>query len=271
VRTAIFLTRDFLVLVRRHARLLVVLSGREVTDRFAGSALGAVWALAHPLFLMGLFVCVFTFIFGLRFANANTGLNYSIFLIAGYLPWMAFQDISVKSCAAITNNANLVKQVVFPLEVLPLKGVLASLVPQMIGLAFLTVYTAVVSGALPGTYVLLPFVLIIQVVGFFGVAFLLAALATFLRDLKEVMTLHAVAGLYLLPILFVPTSLPPIVNKLLFLNPLSHPIWVFQDVLFYGEFAHPWSWFFSAVGAVGLFIVGYGIFRRVKVYFGNVL
>src|SRR5262249_20910840 len=86
-RTAFSLTRDFLRLVRRHLRLLVVLSGREVTDRFAGSALGAVWALAHPLFLMALFVCVFTFIFGLRFANANTGLNYSVFLISGYLPW----------------------------------------------------------------------------------------------------------------------------------------------------------------------------------------
>jgi len=268
VRAAGFLTRDFCQLVRRHLRLLVVLSGREVTDRFAGSALGAVWALAHPLFLMALFVCVFTFIFGLRFANTNTGLSYSIFLIAGYLPWMAFQDISVKSCAAITNNANLVKQVVFPLEVLPLKGVLASLVPQIIGLAFLTVYTAIATGALPDTYLLLPVAVAIQIVGCFGIAFLLAALATFLRDLKEIMTLHAVAGLYLLPILFVPT---PLLNKLLFLNPLSHLIWVFQDVLFYGEIAHPWSWVITSVGAVGLFIVGYGIFRRVKVYFGNVL
>jgi lipopolysaccharide transport system permease protein len=266
-----FLTRDFCRLVRRHLRLLVVLSGREVTDRFAGSALGAVWALAHPLFLMALFVCVFTFIFGLKFPNTNTGLNYSIFLIAGYLPWMAFQDISVKSCAAITSNANLVKQVVFPLEVLPLKGVLASLVPQMIGLAFLTVYTAIATGALPDTYVLLPIALAIQVIGCFGIAFLLAALATFLRDLKEIMTLHAVAGLYLLPILFVPTTLPPIVTKLLFLNPLSHLIWVFQDVLFYGAIAHPWSWVITTVGALGLFIVGYGLFRRVKVYFGNVL
>jgi lipopolysaccharide transport system permease protein len=271
VRTAFFLTRDFLQLVRRHLRLLVVLSGREVTDRFAGSALGAVWALAHPLFLMGLFVCVFTFIFGLRFANANTGLNYSVFLISGYLPWMAFQDISVKSCAAITGNANLVKQVVFPLEVLPLKGVLASLVPQFIGLLFLMVYTALASGALPGTYLLLPVALTLQVVGLFGVAFLLAGLATFLRDLKEVMTLHAVAGLYLLPILFVPTSLPPFANRVLFFNPLSHPIWVFQDVLFYGELAHPWSWLITALGAFALFVVGYGLFRRVKVYFGNVL
>src|SRR5262249_57000162 len=134
------------------------------------------------------------------------------------------------------------KQVVFPLEVLPLKGVLASLVPQFIGLLFLTVYTALASGSLPGTYVLLPLVLMMQVVGLFGIAFLLSALATFLRDLKEVMTLHAVAGLYLLPILFVPTSLPPVVNKLLFFNPLSHPSWGFSDVLFYGELAHPVPW-----------------------------
>lgn len=271
MRTAFCLTREFLGLVRRHLRLLLVLSGREVTDRFAGSALGAVWALAHPLFLMGLFVCVFTFIFGMRFANAHTGLNYSIFLIAGYLPWMAFQDISVKSCAAVTGNANLVKQVVFPLEVLPLKGVLASLVPVFIGLMFLMTYTVLVAGSLPDTYLLLPLVIAIQVLGLFGIAFLLSALATFVRDLKEIMTLHAVAGLYLLPILYVPTSGPTWVHKVLLLNPLSHPIWMFQDVLFFGEIAHPWSWAITTLGAIGLFVVGYGLFRKLKVYFGNVL
>ena len=56
----------------------------------------------------------------------------------------------------------------FPLEVLPLKGVLASLVPQMIGLAFLLVYTAVATGGLPDTYVLLPVALAIQIIGCFG-------------------------------------------------------------------------------------------------------
>src|SRR2546425_10377667 len=59
------LLREFCGMLRQHGRLLYVMAAREITDRFAGSALGAVWALAHPLFLMALFVVVFTFIFGL--------------------------------------------------------------------------------------------------------------------------------------------------------------------------------------------------------------
>jgi lipopolysaccharide transport system permease protein len=155
--------------------------------------------------------------------------------------------------------------------VLPLKVVLALLVPQLIGLVFLMVYTALAAGSLPGTYLLLPVAMAIQVIGLFGIAFLLSALATFVRDLKEIMTLHAVAGLYLLPILYVPTWVPSWVNGLLFFNPFSHPVWMFQDVLFFGEIAHPWSWLISTVGAIGLFILGYGLFRKLKTYFGNVL
>ena len=60
--------RFFIELVRRQGHLLCVLAGREVADRFTGSLLGKIWALAHPLFLVSLFVCVFTFIFGMRFA-----------------------------------------------------------------------------------------------------------------------------------------------------------------------------------------------------------
>jgi lipopolysaccharide transport system permease protein len=268
--TVLYLTRDFVSLLSRHARLLVVMAGREVTDRFAGSALGAVWALAHPLFLMGLFVCVFTFIFGMRFPGEG-GLHYSIFLIAGYLPWMVLQDVTVKSCTAISGNANLVKQVVFPLEVLPLKSVLASLLPQMIGLAFLLVYSLLSTGALPGTWILLPLILLMQIIGLFGLAFLLSAIATYVRDLKEIMTLHALAGLYLLPILYVPGAVPGLVMKVLAVNPFSHPVWVFQDALFYGSIVHPWSWAITAAGSVLLFVVGYGLFRKLKVYFGNVL
>ena len=66
--------RFFAELVRRQGRLLCVLAGREIADRFTGSLLGKLWALAHPLFVVTLFVCVFKFVFGMRFANADTGL-----------------------------------------------------------------------------------------------------------------------------------------------------------------------------------------------------
>jgi lipopolysaccharide transport system permease protein len=265
------LSGEFWRLVGRQRRLLFAMAGREISDRFAGSALGVVWALAHPLFVMGLFVVVFTFIFGIRFPNGGTGVQYSIFIIAGYLPWMILQDVTVKSCSAITGNANLVKQVVFPLEVLPLKTVLASLLPQAIGLGFLAIYTLLATGTLPATYALLPLALLVQIFGLFGVAFMLSALTAYVRDIKEIMTLHAVAGLYLLPIFYVPEAVPTWANIVLFLNPCSHPIWVFQDILSFGAVVHPWSWGITLVEAAAMFVLGYAVFRKVKIYFGNVL
>jgi lipopolysaccharide transport system permease protein len=262
---------EFGRLVHRQRRLAWAMAVREISDRFAGSALGMVWALAHPLFLMALFVVVFTWVFGIRFPNGGTGVQYSIFIIAGYLPWMTLQDVSVKSCTAITGNANLVKQVVFPLEVLPLKSVLASLLPQAIGLAFLAIYTLLTQGSLPWTYALLPLALLVEILGLFGMAFLLSSLTPYVRDIKEVMTLHAMAGLYLLPILYVPNMLPSWANVVLFLNPFSHPIWMFQDILSHGYIAHPWSWGITIAESGAMFLLGYVLFRKVKVFFGNVL
>jgi homopolymeric O-antigen transport system permease protein len=218
-----------------------------------------------------LFVVVFAWILGIRFPNGGSGIEYSVFIIAGYLPWMTLQDVSVKSCSAITSNANLVKQVVFPLEVLPLKTVLASLLPHGIGLVFLCVYTLIARGSVPITYVLLPLALVVEIIGLIGVAFFLAALTPYVRDIKEVVSLHAVAGLYILPIFYVPEALPDWVSVVLFLNPFSHLIWVFQDILSFGAITHAWSWGITLVGAVASFLLGYVVFRKVKVYFGNVL
>src|SRR5438045_1061075 len=76
------------------------------------------------------------------------GIDYSAYLLAGLLPWLAFQEAMNKGVAVIVANATIVKQVVFPVEVLPIKVVLAAFVPQMIGTVILLVYVLITSGSL---------------------------------------------------------------------------------------------------------------------------
>src|SRR5262249_53953914 len=158
---------------------------------------------------------------------------------AGLLPWIAFQNMMARTCTAMTSNSNLVKQVVFPIEVLPLKSVFSSLVPQLLGLALLIAYVFAVHGVPPWTYLLLPVVIGLQIPAMIGVAFILAAVGAFLRDLKDFVQVFATAGVYLIPVVYLPSWVPAPFKPIIYLNPFSYMIWSFQDVLYFGRIDHP--------------------------------
>lgn len=262
---------EFAQVVRRQYAFIWLLARREIFDRYTGSVLGIAWALLHPLCLMSVYLFVFNVVFVTRMSpDMRVGVDYVAYFIAGYLPWMALQDTFARSCGAIADSRNLVKQVVFPLEVLPLRTVLAAAFPQLVGSAFLLVYL-LVRGALPGTVLLWPLALLIQLTAATGVAFFLAAITVLIRDTREVLGVVLSMGLYLLPIIYLPGMLSGRMGFLLNFNPFSHFVWMYRDVWINGTILHPLSWVLAALFA-GVFLVGgFWTFRRLKGFFGNYL
>lgn len=245
---------------------------RELSDRYAGQALGVSWAVVHPLFMILLYLFVFAVIFRQRIGGTvEMPLDYIAYLLSGLAAWLTVQDAVIKSCSVITSNSSLVKQVVFPLEVLPVKSLLVSFVPQVVSLAFLVIYVLVQQRSLPVTYALLPLLLLMQLLLLLGLAFVLATAGAYVRDLKDVMQLMATAGVYLVPVFYLPQWVPSIVRPLLVLNPFSHLIWCYQDALYFGRIEHPWSWLATALLSVVSFVFGYRFFRRLRPTLGNVL
>ena len=264
--------RELLLLLSRQRHLTVEMAKREIVDRYLGQVFGILWALGHPMLLMGVYVFIFAHVFKMRIGGTRElPLDYTTYLLAGLIPWSSFQESMTKNCTVIVNNANLVKQVIFPLEVLPVKGVLASLINQCIFLALLLIYVLVTQQVLFWTYGLLPILIMLQTLAMIGVSYILAAVGVYFRDIKDVVQVFSVIGLYLLPILYVPEFVPRSFKLLFYVNPLSHLIWCYQDVLYFGRFEHWWAWLVVIPCSVGICIVGYRFFRKLKVMFGNVL
>lgn len=259
-------------LLRRHGDLTWELSRREVTDRYAGQVFGPLWAVGHPLLLMSVYVLVFTYVFrGNAGDSPDMPFSYPAYLLSGLIPWLSFQEGMLKATSSIVDSANLVKQVVFPVELLPIRGVLACLFTELVALAFLVGFMIVRHHALPATYALLPLLVVLQALAMSGLAYALAVIGTYFRDLKDFLQVFFTIGIYLLPILFAPSWVPRPVRPLLYLNPLSYVVWCFQDVCYFGRIAHPWAWVVTTIGSVVLFTVGYRLFQRIKPLFGNVL
>jgi lipopolysaccharide transport system permease protein len=245
---------------------------REVASEHSGKHLGRFWGLFQPLALLAVYAIVYGIVFRAKIGGTfELPRNYTIYLLSGLVPWFAFQLAMAKSAAVIPTNAALVKQVVFDLNVLPIATGLAACLPLVLGVGFIGVYTLVVYGTVPLTYIALPLLLALQFFAMGGVAFALAALGTFVKDVRDVVQLSAIVLIFLMPIVYLPGSVPAAFNPLLWLNPFTYMVYCYQDALYFGRIAHPVSWVGFGVGSLFVFALGYRLFRRVKPYFGNVL
>src|SRR5690349_6745883 len=103
-----------------HHELIRAMFWRTFTTRYRASALGLIWALVQPISLMIVYTIVFAYFLNVRFANSDNPLIFPLYLLCGQLAWGAFYESTMQATGLIRSNTNLVKRVVFPLEILPI-------------------------------------------------------------------------------------------------------------------------------------------------------
>lgn len=259
--------------VRRERVVTLEMAKRELTAEHSGKALGTIWGIVQPLALLAIYALIYGIVFRVRIESVLGGLprNYTVYILSGLVPWFAFQFLMAKSASVIVGNAHLVKQVVFDVRLLPVATTLASSLALVLGLAFLGLYTLIAYGALPLTYLLLPLLLLLQFLAMVGVAFILAAVGVFIKDVRDVVQLSAIVLIFLLPIVYLPSQVPAAFDPILWLNPFSYMIWCYQDVLYFGSIEHRAAWVIFPAWSIFVLAGGYRVFRRMRPFFANVL
>lgn len=261
-------------LISRNRLLLIEMTRRQICDPFAGSSLGYVWSFVHPLVQMGIYTIVFAFVFRPEVVHMDGDplmMNFTVHMIAGYLPWMVFSSVMNQAPTAVLGEGNLVKQVVFPLEILPLKKLLAVLLPQAVGTIFLIGYTLIRYHTLPWTWVFWPLFVVCELMLVAGIAFFVSAIGVYFRDMKDIASICTSMLFYLTPILYSVEMAPGWLKWVLTLNPVTFLVQPFRDICFHGQVAHPVSWILLPVISVISLVCGYRVFRKLKPYFGNAL
>ena len=257
---------------RRNRALVVELARRDLGSQFRGQALGSFWIIGHPLILLLVYVFVFAVVFKVRIpASADIPRDYTAYILAGLVPWLAIQQSLNRGASVLLVQANLVKQTVFPIEILPFGSVLVAMVAEVVGFFIIIAYNLVQSGRLPWTFALLPVAVALQILMMTGIGFVLAAVTPFLRDVREIMQVVTVIGVYLIPAFYPPDWVSGRARLIISANPFSHVIWVFQDVLYFGSIAHPYAWVLFALMSLLSFVLGFRIFSALKAYVPNVL
>ena len=263
---------EFVRVIRRNLPLVREMAARDIKGGHAAHGLGAVWVFIQPIVVVATFMLIFGVVIGTKMAVTTTFPgDYTSYILVGLTPWLLMANALGRATNAFSGNANLVKQVVFPIETLPVASIVACFVIFVPSFALMLGYKTLAGGGLSWLALALPLVMGMHALMCVGLTLLLSVTTPFLRDIREFVTMYMAVSMYFTPAIYLPDWVPAMVRPILFLNPFSYVIWVYQDTLFFGEFRHPFAWAVFAVMAVGLFISGIVVFRRVKPYIGNVL
>lgn len=216
--------------LRRPAFLLIELVRRDLTLRYAGSVGGMAWALVNPVVLCAIYTVVFSKILKIPTPEGFTG-NATEFLLAGLLPWIGFQDAVTRGSSAITDQAHLVKKLVFRPELLVLANILSALVLQAAAVAVLAGYAALRYGGVVRVE-LLAAGFVLEFLVLVGPVLAFAALQVLFRDLSQVLSPMLMTIFYLTPILYPESLIPRVAARYLVLNPVRDVVATFRGGLF---------------------------------------
>ena len=147
---------------RQDVRLGINLFKMNVRDRYLGSALGGLWAIANPLFMLALYTYVFGFVFKVRLPGAETTLGYVLWLISGYGPWIATTEALIASAGSVVGAAGIVKNMAFKTELLPISAAFVGLINLMVSISFLLLLLIASGGQVGWTVLSLPLVVAIH-------------------------------------------------------------------------------------------------------------
>lgn len=255
----------------RFPALLKQLAWREIASRYRGSVLGLSWPFLAPLLMLAIYSFVFGTVFQARWGlPGESTLDFALTLFAGLIVFNFFAECLGRAPGVIAAQPNLVKKVVFPLELLPLAIVLAALfhagASTLILIAALAAQGALSASALWLPLVWLPFVLMVA-----GLSWILAALGVFVRDLGQAIGMATTALLFLSPVFYPASALPERLRSWLFLNPLTVPIEQSRAVLSFGEAPSVTALCVYGLLALAVAALGLALFRRVRPGFADVL
>jgi lipopolysaccharide transport system permease protein len=256
----------------RHRHLVSLLIGRNVEASFRGSLLGKFWTALVPLLRLAIYTTVLGFILQVRWpGHHNTSLETALLYFVGLTFYDFFMEAIFSAPNLMADNVNFVKKVVFPLEILPCATVGAALVRLGVTAAILLLFFAMIRGVPPLATLSIPLVVAPFALIALGVVWFLSALGAYVRDLRQLTGVLALAMMYLSPIFFPLAMVPERARAFFYINPLAFPIETTRGALFAGQWPIWWALLAYATAAWLFAAMGYRWFVRTKPGFADVL
>lgn len=244
---------------------------RDIQTRYRGTMLGFLWAVIYPLMMLAVYAFVFGGVFNARWGSGGGIKDFVLMLYCGLIAHAVFSETLSRSPSAILSNPGYVKKVVFPLELLTISHLASAVFNALIGLGLLCLFLLIQYQSIPLTALYVPLVFAPLLLLTIGLAWFLAAIGVFFRDVGQMIGVIMSVLLFLSPVFYPASSAPALAQRLIYLNPLTYPIEELRAVLIVGNQLDCVQWLVYCVVSVAAAIGGLWIFQKSRPAFADVI
>ena len=200
-----------------YRELLYFLTWRDIKVRYKQTAMGAVWAIIQPLFM----VIIFAVFFGIFMRVPTDGMPFLFFFYCGLLPWTFFSNAISNSSMSLVGNSNLITKIYFPRVIIPIATIGAGFLDLLIASVILVGLVIYYSFPLTQNILLLPLLILLTILLASGLGMWLAALTVKYRDVRHALPFTLQLWMFLTPIVYPLSIIPEKWHWAMFINPLT--------------------------------------------------
>ena len=259
----------------KYRELIFQLTSREISQRYQGTYLGAIWSFITPLLMLLIYTFVFSIIFRARWGDhihsAQGMAQFAVTLYAGLIPFVVFGESANRAPTLILGVPKYVKKIVFPLEILPMAVVGGILVHSLFSIGILIVLAYVFTGTCSYTFFLLPLVYIPLIFLCLGLSWFLASLGVYARDIRNGVEILVQMLMFLSPVFYPADMVPEQFRTVLGINPLTSILDNFRRVLLWNEYPNWTLWGIWTAVTLLLALLGYLWFMKTKDGFTDIM
>jgi lipopolysaccharide transport system permease protein len=251
--------------------LIVHFTWREFIGRYRGAHFGLLLSVASPVFLMVVYSIVFGVIFKGSFGEAGGKAPFALALFSALIFFQLFGDTIGRSASLLSTNPGFITKVVFPLEILPLALLGSSFLHFLCSLSVLLVGILLTMHSLPWTVFLLPFLLLPLLLFSLGAAWLLSAVGIYFKDIDALVPPALMALTFLSAIFYPLSAIPEKFQILALINPMVGFSEMARSILIFGVVPDWRIWLYCLVISLGVCLLGYLVFSRLRKGFSDAL
>jgi lipopolysaccharide transport system permease protein len=241
-----------------------VIVRRDLAQRFRGSVLGWVWAVAGPLVLLSAYTVIFSGPIKLS-AAADRGIgNYALSIFAGLVVFNLFAELVSRAPSLMRENAWFVKRTMFPSDTIGWIALLRGLAYAGISFALLVIFKLALTGTVPVTVLLVPLVIIPYCLLLLGLVWFFAAMGSFADDVSHIVTALMPLLIFACPVFYTFADIPEAARTYANFNTIGVFIEMMRDLVLRGAVPDLTVYAASSGVALLIFFGGHAIFMRYR-------
>ena len=234
--------------------------------------MGMLWSFINPLLMLVVYTFVFSVVFKAKWnIGSDSRTEFALVLFAGLIVFNFFSECINRSPVTILNNTNLVKKVIFPLEILPWVALGSAAFHLIVSLSVWFLAYLVIFGLPHITILLLPIIFLPLFFLTLGLSLAFASLGVYLRDLPQLLSIAITVLMFLSPIFYPASSIPLDHRFYLNFNPLTPLIEMSRDVMYFGDTPPIYELVICLIISLLIAFLGYVFFQKTRKGFADVL